>query len=294
MNATPDPVPQAAPDGAPCVLLVDDSAQHLEVAEDQLRSLGLIVETARHGGKAVELALRRRYALILMDVQMPVMDGLAATRSIRAALGPRPPIVALTARASAADRRACEQAGMDDHLSKPVDAATLYAALSLWLPAGSLPPRPAPRAAPSQTARPATPAAPAAGLAAADEAALVGRLSGVAGLDLAGSLRNLNGQLPRLQRVLRRFADAYRQGEPALAGVMGAAPAPDTALGWQLCHGLRGACATLCATGLVGQIEQLEAALASPADTAQLQARIDSLQHALIALARALDGALRG
>jgi CheY-like chemotaxis protein len=286
------------------VLLVDDSPQHLEVAEDQLRRLGLIVETARHGGKAVELALRRRYALILMDVQMPVMDGLSATRQIRAALGPQPPIVALTAQASADDRRACELAGMDDHLSKPVEAATLYAALGRWLPSGSLPLGPisapaAPAAAagpgPAQTTAPPRPADPQT----AEEVVLVGRLAAIAGFDLAGSLANLNGQLPRLLRVLRRFADAYRQGEPALTGVMGAAPAPDvpdtpdTALGWQLCHSLRGACATLCAGRLVGQVQQLEAALATPADIARLQACIDSLQAELIALAQALDGALR-
>jgi CheY-like chemotaxis protein len=82
---------------------------------------------------AVELACSRRYALILMDVQMPILDGLEATRRIRALAAHRTPIVALTANAFADDRARCLAAGMDDFVTKPVDPDLLFATVLRWL-----------------------------------------------------------------------------------------------------------------------------------------------------------------
>ena len=115
------------------LLLAEDNPINQEVAQALLDATGLVVETADNGAQAVALALSRPYDLILMDVQMPLMDGLAATRAIRAGLGPAPPIVAMTANAFAEERAACLEAGMDDHLAKPVDPELLYATLQRWL-----------------------------------------------------------------------------------------------------------------------------------------------------------------
>ena len=90
-----------------------------------------MVETAANGEEALQALKRARYDLVLMDVRMPGMDGLTAARALRAR-GDRTPILALTANAFVEDRRACLEAGMDDHLTKPLDAEALRSALARW------------------------------------------------------------------------------------------------------------------------------------------------------------------
>ena len=117
------------------VLLAEDNEVNREIALAMLQRLGLVVDAAADGAQAVALARLNRPALVLMDVQMPVLDGLAATRAMRTLPGwAQVPILALTANASDEDRRACQQAGMDDFLPKPMDVQDLYRALLKWLP----------------------------------------------------------------------------------------------------------------------------------------------------------------
>ncbi|MDB5893724.1 MAG: sensor hybrid histidine kinase, partial [Rhodoferax sp.] len=116
------------------VLLAEDNPVNRELAQDLLEMVGLEVETAWDGQRAVEMALSRRYDLILMDVQMPLLDGLEATREIRRKAGQAVPIVAMTANAFLDDRQACLDAGMNDHVAKPVNPERMYATLLRWLP----------------------------------------------------------------------------------------------------------------------------------------------------------------
>ena len=116
------------------VLLAEDNPINREVACELLSVVGLQVDMADNGAKAIEQALGGHYDLVLMDMQMPGTDGLAATRAIRERLGERLPIIAMTANAFGEDRAACLAAGMNDHVAKPVDPALLYDTLLRWLP----------------------------------------------------------------------------------------------------------------------------------------------------------------
>ena len=123
--------------GAGRILLAEDQAVNRRVALLQLKELGFEADAVANGAEAVAAFARSHYDLILMDMQMPQVDGLAAARTIRAAeidLGTHTTIIALTANALERDRRACIAAGMDDYLAKPLEIESLRAVLERWLP----------------------------------------------------------------------------------------------------------------------------------------------------------------
>ena len=121
------------------VLLAEDNEVNQEVVVALLREIGLEVDVANNGQIAVEMARHSKYDAILMDIQMPVMDGLEATREIRQQpLGRNIPILAMTANVTQSDREACLRAGMNDHIAKPIDPVNLWKTLDKWIdPSGS-------------------------------------------------------------------------------------------------------------------------------------------------------------
>jgi CheY-like chemotaxis protein len=135
------PTPSAPAPSAPAlrrrlqVLLVEDSPTNRAVALAMLKTVPLIVDAVENGMQAIERLRQTPYDLVLMDVAMPVMDGLEATRAIRALGDPiaRVPVIAMTANALAADEKRCREAGMDDYLTKPIERANLLVTLTRWL-----------------------------------------------------------------------------------------------------------------------------------------------------------------
>jgi len=116
------------------ILLAEDDPVNQEVSRGLLEAAGLVVDLAEDGRQAVELAGQHDYALILMDMLMPNMDGVEAARAIRAIPAcATKPILAMTANAYEEDRRICMEAGMNDHIAKPVVPAKLYETLRTWL-----------------------------------------------------------------------------------------------------------------------------------------------------------------
>ena len=117
------------------ILLAEDNAVNREVAVALLSQAGLVVDTAANGREAVEKVRTMAYDLVLMDMQMPEMDGLEATQIIRSTAGNKDlPILAMTANVFAADRQACMDAGMNDFVTKPIDLGNLLSAIAKWLP----------------------------------------------------------------------------------------------------------------------------------------------------------------
>jgi len=131
-----DPAPRAAPAGKGVVLLAEDNRVNQVITRRQLESLGYQVEIVSNGSDAIRAAGNQHYAFIIMDCQMPVIDGLEATRAIReleGTTGRRVPIIALTAHATPEDEAGCLASGMDAYLAKPVTAIQLAAAINRWV-----------------------------------------------------------------------------------------------------------------------------------------------------------------
>ena len=121
------------------VLVAEDNEVNQMVVGELLRRLGCWADLVDNGHAAVLAVAGGGYDLVLMDCQMPTMDGFAATAAIRLAEDPgrRLPVIALTANAIKGDRERCMAAGMDDYLTKPIDARALAAKLAAWMPAAA-------------------------------------------------------------------------------------------------------------------------------------------------------------
>jgi signal transduction histidine kinase/CheY-like chemotaxis protein len=260
------------------VLLVEDNELNREVALGLLEDAHLTIDAAENGQIAVQMVSANNYDLVLMDMQMPVMDGLAATRAIR--LKPQfrsLPIIAMTANVMESDREKCTEAGMNDHLAKPIDPEALFAALLRWIK-----PRPdvaakAPAEIAVAIARPAGAPAPAG----PPETTILQ----IAGVDTQSALRRTGGNPKRYEMLLRKFAESANVEEIRAAHAAG-----DTATAARAAHSLKGAAANLGATAVANSAADVETAIKAGLI---VQPLLDSLGTSLRAVVLAILSALR-
>ncbi|MDQ2101077.1 response regulator [Azospirillum isscasi] len=257
------------------ILLAEDNDLNQQVACELLGDAGLVVEVAENGAIAVEMVQAAHYDLVLMDMQMPVMDGIAATLEIRRLGLAGLPIVAMTANAMQTDRDRCLEAGMNDYLAKPIDPDALWATLLAWVK---------PRAGLGAEAPAFLPTAAAA---TAEDA---GDLpSGVPGLDIAAGLSRVLGKKRLYLDLLRKFT----AGQRGVAAVIRAAlDEGDLAAAERHAHTLKGTAGNIGAHPVQDAAEHLEAAIREARPRPDIDALLAGLEPPLGALLAHLEAAL--
>ncbi|MDY0744147.1 response regulator [Paucibacter sp. R3-3] len=255
------------------VLLVEDNEINQEVACEMLRSAGFVVEVADDGQAALDRLDSAEFDVVLMDMQMPVMDGICATELIRRqSRFDKMPIVAMTANALQRDVERCLAAGMQDFVTKPIEPRRLWTALNTWVRpverTGEAPPDAAPR--PSSTATPAD--APA--------------LPQLNGLNCTEGLSRVSGNRTLYLSLLRRFVNTQRN---LTADIADALARGDIALAERLAHSARGVCGNIGARGLVPLAQAVERAVVAPTGAETLAPMLRALEQPLAALIAGLD-----
>jgi two-component system sensor histidine kinase/response regulator len=258
---------QTMPVGAR-ILLAEDNKINQEVAVELLSEVGLKVEVANDGFEALEMARKGGYDLILMDMQMPGMDGLEATRAIRTLPGCATlPILAMTANAFDEDREHCKAAGMNDFITKPVDPEQLFGMLLRWLPVAAM-------VTPAPPVATGTPPA---------------ELAAIPGLDIGKGLKVLNGHVAIYLRLLRQYGADHADDMALLRERMSRG---DRDAAMLLAHTLKGSSANLGATGVQGLASKLETAIKDGRDVAAIERLAGTLEIGLQELVAGIRAAL--
>lgn len=266
----------AAPNGRPplpdlhgCrVLLAEDNPVNQRLLVRLLEHVGAQVSVVDNGQLAVQQVAEQSHDLVLMDVQMPVLDGLAATQAIRQ-LGPHGqlPIIAISASARPEDRQRCLAAGMHEFLAKPVRVEQLYACLSQYLGRATPPPAGAPASA-GQSALPA-----------------------IAGLDSGLGLQHSGGDAALYLSLLQRFLASTRDSLPRLRRALQRDERLDAQ---RLVHTLKGLAGSLGATTLMDAAAALEQAIVAGASPSRREPLLDALQGRLLPLLAGLEAFFAG
>ncbi len=217
------------------VLLVEDNVVNQQVAQEILLGMGLTVDIAGNGGEALEALENRSYDLVLMDIQMPEMDGYEATRRIRAqGRYEKLPVVAMTAHAMSGERERCLEAGMDEHIPKPIDPTQLFTTLSRWLTVTDKAPE---------------------RIAVADDVELPEKIPGI---DLNWGLERIGGNRSLFLKLLDEFVANHRDTIQKIRMLLAKGQSDDAR---RVLHTLKGVAGNIGARTLQQEAEKLEQVL---------------------------------
>lgn len=255
------------------VLLVEDNELNQEVATGILSEANLNVDIAANGKLALEQLKRQHYDLVLMDVQMPVMDGLTATRELRKIKQfEKLPVLAMTANAMRQDYEACIAAGMNDHIAKPIDPRDLFSKLVKWMP-------------------------PLLNIKNADKADKVAIkkpksskiLPKIEGVDVNLGLSRVLGKLPRYISMLRNYVAHQAQVVPEIRDALAAG---DNETAERLAHTAKGLAGNIGATQLQAIAADLEKSIKDKADEKLIEQQVTQFSEALATLIEHIEVAL--
>jgi len=242
------------------VLLVEDNDLNQEVAAELLREAGLVVDLAGNGQIALDKVRAAHYDIVLMDIQMPVMDGITAIREIRKETRFRDlPVIAMTANAMQSDRDKCLAAGMNDHVAKPIEPEDLWTALLKWIKPSNM--------TASRNLLPAQ----------------------IEGLDMTKSLRRMLGKHSLYLSLLRKFAAGQKS---AALEIRQALDNGDWTTAERIAHTLKGVSGNIGATGLIPLAADIVDAIRTHAPREKIDAMIDTLTPALANLIGELEDKL--
>ncbi len=261
--AATDASEEVGEEGPIHILLVEDNEINQEIAYEVLTSAEYTVDIANNGQEAVDAVEKTKYSLVLMDIQMPVLDGLEATKRIRAA-GHKMPIIAMTAHGMADDRETSLSAGMNAHLTKPLEPMALFSTITSLLPTAAAP----------VVAKKETPA---------EDAQIVREKlpNRLEGFNLENGLAAVAGNEALYINLLRKFADRYATINKDISDCL---KQNDVKTAMRHAHTIRGIAANLGAEALASAAETLEKAIMhSPAMTTPL------LRTLVVRLTEAVD-----
>jgi two-component system, sensor histidine kinase and response regulator len=249
------------------ILLVEDNEENRQVASEILSVVGCRIEVALNGEEAIKKTSETPYDIVLMDVQMPVMDGLAATRAIRAdARFAKLPIVAMTANAMKEDKERCMAAGMDDYVTKPIDPDELFATIRRFAAGkGAVPPF----VRPTDGAVVAPPSIP--------------------GIDVESGLKRVLGNLTLYVDLLKRFSEGQRGIPSKIRDALGDG---DRALAERLAHTLKGVAGNIGADGAQAAAGDLESSISHGMPDAESARLVNALQPILDGTVERIDAFL--
>jgi two-component system sensor histidine kinase/response regulator len=264
------------------ILLVEDNELNQEVATEILRKAGCEVLVAGDGRSAIERARAEDFDLILMDVQMPVMDGIAATEELRGETRfASVPIIAMTASVMTEDRDRCLAAGMDDFIAKPIDPELMFATIAKHFSGGG------------RASTPKAPPAPALASGTGGPEREI-HVPAIEGIDVAGGLRRVLGNARLYLDLLGRYAEAQRD---APARISEALAVGDRQLAQRIAHTLKGVSGNIGAAEAQSTAGEMEAAIGEGLSeaVASIAPRLEQAVAAAVAgIADALPSLLAG